>query len=323
MSYTTVKAKVCDLFNLPQIPAENTILVRQYASPHPMVPEIEHHVFNVDELRDLVNWWRGTISRNIWLYGPTGTGKTSTIEQFAARLGIPVYKIGCHLRREFSEFEGRWTFKRNESGTGTEPVFNKGVLPMSMEEGAILLLDEYDTCNPSTAMAFNAVLDSQKLLITETSELVKANDKWLVAACCNSNGSGDQTGQYRGVQPQNAAQMDRWLILKKDYLPVEEEKAILENVASQLPQDIKDAMIAYGNELRAVNVWSGGGLNVPFTTRTLIAWAKWTLSLYRSKISGNTLEVALEKVLLQRGEPTDQEVMRQIWQRVNPIGKKP
>jgi len=317
MNFKLEKRELSDLFNLPSIAKGKTIDVRVYDEPHPFIPEINpNYVFSMDEVRSMIIWIMGGIEKNLWVFGPTGSGKTSIVKEFCGRIGRPVYQVGCHSRTEFPEMVGQWVLQGDKGMS-----YIKGALPLAMQEGAVLLLNEYDQLNPSTAMGFNDVLDAGgTMLIKETGELVTPTDSFRIAATANSNGWGDPTGQYRGVQTQNVAGMDRWLLLEKGYMPEDQELEILAKSAHQLPVQLHKSMVAYANEVRKMSVAKdGGSLNVPFSTRSLLRWAKMTVALLNVKSNTSALDLGLEKTLFDRGEPQDQEALRGLWKRMSPF----
>jgi cobaltochelatase CobS len=106
--------------------------------------------FRDDLVRALLVWWDGRVSRNYLVQGPTGSGKSSLIEQFCARMGVELYRYACHQRTDFNEMLGQMTVKADGS---TEFVL--GPLPRAMKEGGVFALDELNFMPPGVVGALN------------------------------------------------------------------------------------------------------------------------------------------------------------------------
>lgn len=157
------------------------------------------------------------------LIGPTGSGKTSVVEQVCARLNRPVTRVNLDGDITRSDFVGQWVLNG-----GQEMDFRYGPLPTAMREGHVLIVDEIDAGAAPVVMVLQAVLEGKPLVIMETGEVVKPHPDFRICATANTNGQGDESGMYYGTQPQNYAMFDRFkLIDKVDYPTAAEEKKIL------------------------------------------------------------------------------------------------
>lgn len=242
----------------PEAPME----VREVESP--FIPERDDaYMFREDLVRALMIWHSGIAGRNFLVHGPTGSGKSSLIEQFANRMGIPVFRVPCHSRSEFGEFTGQLTVKQDGS---TEFVY--GALPRAMREGAIMLFDEFNFIPAGVTGALNTVLDGGPLLLPETGEIIKPHPNFRIAATGNGVDQGDDAAAFRGIQRMNLALVQRFLVTKVDYLdPLEEAKALHHN-APGLPGSMIEDLIKSATDIR--NAFVKGDLETTLGTRVLV-----------------------------------------------------
>lgn len=255
----------------------------------------------------------------LYIHGPTGAGKSSLVEQTAARLGREVFKISCHERMEFPDFTGLYI------KGGHEHV--EGPLTLAMKRGGIALFDEWDQLPPSTGIGLNGVLDGQPLLIPETGELVKPHPMFRIAATGNSAGSGDSLRIYKGVKAQNAAALDRFASLVVDYMSAEEELEVLnKSFASPegkplLAEPVSKAMIEVANEVRGLfKACRETGMNHTVTTRTLLRWARRSLDMAKSASVQYPVMAAFEIAFLNRLDEDQRLAVEGIVARI--FGKK-
>lgn len=246
----------------PAIPVE----VRD--EPSPFIPKAdEAYQFREDLLRALMIWHSGIAGRNLLIQGPTGAGKSSLAEQFCNRLRIPLYRVPCHARSEFSEFTGQLTVKADGS---TEFVY--GALPRAMREGAVLLFDEFNFVPPGATGALNTVLDGGPLLLPETGEVIEPHPDFRIAATGNAVDGGDDAVAYRGIQRMNLALIQRFLTVKVDYLSATDEAVVLNKHAPSLPGSVIQSLVATANDVRESFV--KGDIESTLATRGLVKMAR-------------------------------------------------
>ena len=234
----------------------------------PYVPVAEDwYVFDTDLLRRLLIWHGGTAGRNILVHGPTGSGKSSLIEQFRSRMNVEVYRVACHGRTEFGDFAGQTTLKSDGS---TEFIY--GPLPRAMMNGATLLIDEFNFMPPPVSGALNTVLDGGPLLLPETGELIQPHADFRIAATGNAVDGGTDAPAYRGTQKMNMALLQRFLMTKVNYLAELEEAAVLGKVAPGLPPEVIQCLVKTAADVRAS--YMKGDLATPLATRVLVKVAR-------------------------------------------------
>lgn len=275
--------------------------------------EIPWYKFRPDLLRPVLLWDQGIGSKNLYIAGPTAAGKTSLVEQVMARTGKEVFKVGCHKRLEMADLIGRLTVKENGA-----MAFIPGALPQAMKSGGVLLLDEVDQLNASTAVGLHPVLDGDSLYIPETGEWVTPHEDFRVCATGNTTGRGDESGLWRGTERQNVAWLDRFIYVTVDYLSVEEEMEILEKMVPELPEDIAKAMTRTAAEVR--NVFVGrtgeGDLETVISTRSLVKWAQLTVA-YSAVPNVNPIVEGLKIAIMNSAPAHEADAIAGIWERVS------
>ncbi|WP_051236959.1 AAA family ATPase [Ottowia thiooxydans] len=234
------------------------------------VPEIDmSYVFRPDQLALLRFFYRGD-EKALMLTGETGPGKTSLVEQTAARTNWPVVAVGCHEKLELQELIGRITItEAGSTGWQDGPVID------AMRRGAILLLDEGNFLDPGAVGGLNRVLDTLRNVggasysIPETGETVKAHPDFRVAMTGNAiDGAGKSN--YRGIKPMNLALLDRFTLgISVDYLPADQEVTMLHRRSPQVREDLIKLMVEVANGVR--NSFANGDIRCTMSTRVLIS----------------------------------------------------
>lgn len=164
-------------------------------------------------MRELVVWIM-TPSDPLYVFGPTGAGKSSLIRQVAAKLNYPVFDITGHGRLEFNDLAGHLTV---ENGSMR---FQYGPLALAMKFGGLFLLNELDLLDPATAAGLNGVLDGAPLCLPENGgEVIPPHPMFRFVATANTNGASDESGLYQGTLRQNLAFMDRFWLCEVGYRP--------------------------------------------------------------------------------------------------------
>ncbi|WP_285905059.1 AAA family ATPase [Pseudodesulfovibrio pelocollis] len=297
-----------------------------YREPSIHTPKANpNYLFQPDVLQLLIFWWTRPQKDNkgLWLWGPTGTGKSSAFEQFFARLNVPVFQKSVNGFTRFEEFEGH--FATDESGN---LVFQYGVLPLAMMHGGILLIDEADQLDPEVASGFHAVLDGRPHVLLENGgEAITPHPNFRIVCTGNTNGSGDETGFYQGVQIQNVAYMARFLAKKVGYMDKELEKRVLKKVVgSSLDDDLLDRMIDYANDVRTAFTGESTDSSQPMRRqdrvritmeiRSLIDWALMTKQCEKVASFGIApIKYALDACLLDKASTGDRVKLEEWFQR--------
>lgn len=262
----------------------------------PFVPKLnDSYVFERNSLRDINNFMLCSFGDGLYLTGATGTGKTSVVEQYHARLNMPCISYTCGGSTEYQELVGQWCLVKGDT------VWMDGPLTKAMRNGYTLILNEVDLVDPSELANLNGVLEGSPLVINQLGgEVVEAHESFRLVVTANSNGGGDTSGMYSGVMRQNLAFMDRFVVVQVDYMNPEVEVGILRKVTPDIPVVIAEKMVELANKVR--KVFSGETiddtqLSVTFSTRTLIRWA---IQTQRNKGAACAISYALDRSLLNR-----------------------
>ena len=272
----------------------------------PYVPVRKHYVFRSELLRDVVAFLHDAGGDGMFLTGETGSGKTSLVNQIAARLNWGVQSVTCHGRLELNALVGQFVLINGST------QFVHGPLAVAARDGHILILNESDLMDPSELAGLNDVIEGQPLVIAENGgEVIKPHPKFRVFATGNSAGSGDSSGLYQGVLRQNLAFMDRFRVVHVGYPEADIEHQVVKGSAPKLPDEIVEKMIAVATEVRRLFVGdrSGPELTVTMSTRTLVRWATLSLAF---KGAPNVFEYTLTQALTARAEPEQREAIHRI-----------
>jgi len=257
-------------------PRQRDRVITGYADRTPFVPEIDHgYVFPKEETKMLLMGL--TFKDNVLLIGDTGAGKTSIIEQVAARLNYNVVKInfdGCITRQDLI---GEWIVK------GKEMEFQYGILVMAFQmPGTIIILDEWDSISSECSFVLQRPLqrDDRRILVMETGgELISLHPDNCIMATANTCGQGDDSGLYsQGTRVQNYAQLNRYsMTIKMTYLEPAKEVHMLQRRFPDLQLRECQAFVRAINAVR--EGYANGQISAPLSPRDLINWAEKYLKL--------------------------------------------
>lgn len=266
-------------------------------------------------MRDILAWL--ACGRDpLYLFGPTGCGKTSCLKQVMHALNYPVYELTGHSRLEFPEMVGHHTVQN------ASMRYEYGPLTLAMKEGGLFLLNEIDLLDPSTAAGLNSILDGYPLTIAENGgELVTPHPMFRFAATANSNGGSDHTGLYQGVLRQNMAFMDRFMLVECSYMNEAEELDILKQyIGKRLDEETLTRMIRFANAVRRLFMGydvedMDAAIEVTFSTRTLIRWAMLA-ELFQRANREDAVQHALDNALAFRASPASRMALLELFQRI-------
>ncbi|MDL2284435.1 MoxR family ATPase [Oxalobacter sp. OttesenSCG-928-P03] len=232
-----------------------------------MVPDLDlDYVFELEGLKNVLMAIEMNIPAYVW--GHAGTGKTTLIEQVAARTKRPLLRVQHTVNTEEAHVVGQWTARAGET------IFELGPLALAMKHGWIYLADEYDFALPAVLAVYQPVLEGKSLVIKEADSLnriIRPHPNFRFIATGNTNGSGDETSLYQGTSIQNAANYDRFhMVLEMKYMEPELEKQVLINQA-KIDKGDAERFVEFANRVR--EQFSGSKISSPISPRTLIAAA--------------------------------------------------
>nr|WP_181374678.1 AAA family ATPase [Pectobacterium carotovorum]AKG47513.1 Aerobic cobaltochelatase subunit CobS [Pectobacterium carotovorum] len=251
-TYTTEKAALHEILNMPAGSINNAMgkpIITDVILNRPFpefVPDInDSYVFNdVELIKDVIMSF--TTAMPAYLWGHAGTGKSSLPTQIAARLGRPLIRSQHTASTEESHITGQILAKDGRT------YFEPGLLTLAMKHGFVYLADEYDFAYPQILSLYQPVLEGEPLVLKEATPDWRRTIKhkhFAFIATGNTNGSGDETGLYQGTNQQNAANFSRFaLVAKVEYMPAEQEKAIL--VANGIPEKMAVSLVNFAKRCR-------------------------------------------------------------------------
>ena len=239
------------------------------------VPGIEEsYVFDHDTTMSILAGF--AFNRRVLIQGYHGTGKSTHVEQIAARLNWPLIRVNLDSHISRIDLIGKDAIVLREGKQVTE--FREGILPWALQNVCALCFDEYDAGRPDVMFVIQRVLEVEgKLTLLDQSRIIQPHDYFRLFATANTVGLGDTTGLYHGTQQINQGQMDRWNVVSAlNYLPHDEEmKIVLSKVPaydSESGQKTISAMVALADLSRAGFV--GGDISTVMSPRTVITWAE-------------------------------------------------
>jgi cobaltochelatase CobS len=293
--------------------------IQGFAAPCRYTPTPSAEYIFHESSRDIIVWFLEQ-SEPLYVFGPTGSGKTSLIKELAARLHYPVFEVTGHGRLEFADLVGHLAIRNGSM------EYAYGPLTLAMRHGGLFLLNEIDLISPDVAAGCNGILDGQPLCLAENGgELIIPHPLFRFAATANTNGSFDETGLYQGTLQQNMAFMDRFWLCEVGYPQAQEELKLLERTAPTLPADIRKRMVDFAQEVRKLFVGEAAGeiaktVEVTFSTRTLLRWANLTLRFQPLSRQGvQPVTYALDRALCYRATRETRALLHELAQRMFPI----
>ena len=217
---------------------------------HPDVPEInEDYIFRKEMLvKTLSCLVKG---ENLWLTGHTGSGKTTFIEQIAARLGWPVARVAFDSNVDRSEMVGRMQLDGDGKG-GTVSRWLPGILEIATSRGYIMLCDELDAGHPNALYTLQPILEYKGLtLLEDGGRVVNRGCMARTAATGNTAGNGDPSGLYPACRILSAATLDRFTtFINVPYMTTDEEAGLIRSAVPGLKAALVNKMVKFGAELR-------------------------------------------------------------------------
>ena len=232
------------------------------------VPVVDpHYKFDIEALSSLLFSWKENVRS--WVGGPTGSGKSTLIEQACAVTGTELYRFNCDKESSRYNLIGKVDVTEGTS------YFKEGVLPRAMKRPSVFLIDEADAALGDITMALQPVLEGKSLLIGEDGgRMVNPHPHFRITATANTYGSGDSTGMYAaGVKIQSRASMNRYgVFINLDYMAPSVEMKMVRNVIPALSdasaKPIGEFLKAYRQSYR------NGAVQTPISPRNTITMAQ-------------------------------------------------
>jgi cobaltochelatase CobS len=249
-------------------------------------------------------------NRRVLLQGFHGTGKSTHIEQIAARLNWPCVRINLDGHVSRLDLIGKDAITIRDHIQVTE--FREGILPWALQRSVALVLDEYDAGRADVMFVLQRVLEAEgKLTLLDQNRIIEPHSAFRLFATANTVGLGDSSGMYYGTQPINQGQMDRWQIITElNYLPPGQEEAIVlarsPGHATAEGRALIGRMVALAGLTRAA--FASGDLSTVMSPRTVINWAQ-NITLF------GATDHAFRLTFLNRCDDSERPIVRELYQR--------
>ncbi len=249
--------------------------------------------------------------RRVMVQGYHGTGKSTHIEQVAARLNWPMVRVNLDSHVSRIDLVGKDAIILREGKQVTE--FREGMLPWALQRPIALVFDEYDAGRPDVMFVIQRVLEAGgKLTLLDQNRVIRANPYFRLFSTTNTIGLGDTTGLYHGTQQINQGQMDRWSIVTTlNYLAHDVEAEIV--LAKAPGYNTADgrrtiaAMVRVADMTR--NAFMNGDISTVMSPRTVITWAQ------NAEIFGGDIATAFRMTFLNKCDELERGTVAEFYQR--------
>ena len=249
-------------------------------------------------------------NRRVMIQGYHGTGKSTHIEQVAARLNWPCIRVNLDSHISRIDLIGKDAIVLRDGKQITE--FREGILPWALQNPTALVFDEYDAGRPDVMFVIQRVLEVDgKLTLLDQNKVMRPNTYFRLFSTTNTVGLGDTTGLYHGTQQINQGQMDRWNIVSTlNYLPHDSELEIVLSKATSYDnkkgREEVSAMVDVADLTRAG--FMNGDISTVMSPRTVITWAENT------EIFGD-IGLAFRLTFLNKCDEIERPVVAEYYQR--------
>jgi len=249
-------------------------------------------------------------NRRVVIQGRHGTGKSTHIEQVAARLNWPLIRVNLDSHISRIDLIGKDAIVLRDGKQVTE--YREGILPWAYQRPVALVFDEYDAGRPDVMFVIQRVLEAEgRLTILDQNKVLLPHPSFRIFATANTIGLGDASGLYHGTQQLNQAQLDRWnIVARLDYLPEQEEvDVVLSKVPSMADDGGRQIVLQMVRTAEQTRVgFQAGDVSTLMSPRTVISWAD-NYRLFRD------LDYAFETAFLNRCDEAERPVVAEYYQR--------
>ncbi len=265
----------------------------------------EAYVFDPDTTLAILAGF--AFNRRVIVQGYHGTGKSTHIEQVAARLNWPCVRINLDAHISRIDLIGRDAIVLRDGLQVTE--FREGLLPWALQHPVALVFDEYDAGRPDVMFVIQRVLETEgKLTLLDQNRVIRPNKNFRLFATANTVGLGDTSGLYHGTQAINQAQMDRWnIVVQLNYLPAQVESEIVLKKVTDAAPDVVANMVKVADLTRQGFI--NGDISTVMSPRTVITWAQNT-AIFKDP------GFAFRLSFLNKCDETERMLVAEYYQRV-------
>ena len=299
-----IKISVKQVFGI-----DSELKVEGFSKKNEYVPDIDkHYKFDRDTTLAIIAGFK--YNKKVIIHGYHGTGKSTHIEQIAARLNWPCIRVNLdsHISRIDLIGKDAIVLKNNKQVT----EFQEGILPWSIQNPIALVFDEYDAMRPDVAFLMTKVLEAEGgLTLLEKNKIIKPNNYFRLFATANTIGLGDTTGLYTGTQQINQAQLDRWnIVTTLNYLSLENEMEIIlaknKNFNNSKGKEKISNMVKVASLTRKGFI--AGDISTLMSPRTVLHWAE-NIEIFKD--TGYAFRVTF----LNRCDEIEKNIIAEYYQR--------
>ena len=280
-----------------------------FAKKNQYVPDTDkNYKFDRDTTLAILSGF--SFNKRVLIQGYHGTGKSTHIEQVAARLNWPCVRVNLDSHISRIDLIGKDAIVIKDGKQITE--FKEGVLPWSIQNPIALVFDEYDAGRPDVMFVINRVLESEgTFTLLDKNKVIKQNSNFRLFATTNTIGLGDTTGLYHGTQQINQGQMDRWnIVTTLNYLDFDKELEIVlaknKNMNNTKGKEKISNMIKVASLTRKGFI--AGDISTVMSPRTIIHWAE------NSEIFKDT-GYAFRVTFLNKCDDLEKNIIAEYYQR--------
>ena len=288
---------------------ETEMQVDGFAKKNQYVPDMDkNYKFDRDTTLAILSGF--SFNKRVLIQGYHGTGKSTHIEQVAARLNWPCVRVNLDSHISRIDLIGKDAIVIKDGKQITE--FKEGVLPWSIQNPVALVFDEYDAGRPDVMFVIQRVLESEgTFTLLDKNKVIKQNSNFRLFATTNTIGLGDTTGLYHGTQQINQGQMDRWnIVTTLNYLDFDKELEIVlaknKNMNNTKGKEKISNMIKVASLTRKGFI--AGDISTVMSPRTIIHWAE------NSEIFKDT-GYAFRLTFLNKCDDLEKNIIAEYYQR--------
>ena len=290
---------------------DTDLKVKGYAETDPHVPPLDpDYLFDRNTTLAILAGF--AYNRRVMIQGYHGTGKSTHIEQVAARLNWPLVRVNLDSHVSRIDLVGKDAIVLKDGKQITE--FRDGILPWAVQNNIALVFDEYDAGRPDVMFVIQRVLEqSGRLTLLDQNRVITPHPAFRLFSTTNTIGLGDTSGLYHGTQQINQGQMDRWSIVTTlNYLPHEKEAGIVLAKAKKYDANA-EGRETVSNMVRLADLtrsaFINGDLSTVMSPRTVLTWAE------NAEIFGD-LGFAFRLTFLNKCDELERPVVAEFYQRV-------
>ena len=280
--------------------------VPAFSAADERVPDLDtNYVFDPDTTLAILAGF--AYNRRVMVQGYHGTGKSTHIEQVAARLNWPCIRINLDAHISRIDLIGRDAIVLKDGVQVTE--FREGLLPWALQTPTALVFDEYDAGRPDVMFVIQRVLETEgKLTLLDQNRVIRPSKWFRLFATANTVGLGDTSGLYHGTQAINQGQMDRWnIVVGLNYLPAAVEAEIVLSKVEGMDATVVGNMVKVADLTRQGFI--GGDISTVMSPRTVITWAQNT-TIFKDP------GFAFRLSFLNKCDETERMLVAEYYQRV-------